>query len=171
MKDGGRIPASRRWRRTPALSGKPGRDPHRISVWLAALTSPRVACSNAIEKRAAFCRRPLLSPKFRLGGFQPILLTSGGFFAKFCKKASLEGTDFASEKIRALVGTDFGARNPCPRGHKLRKFSPLVGARISPDFLCRPRCHGSAAPSAATLAMLRRPRIHLACLPRPGAAA
>ena len=52
MKDGGRIPASRRWRRTPALSGKPGRDPHRISVWLAALTSPRVACSNAIEKRA-----------------------------------------------------------------------------------------------------------------------
>ena len=60
MKDGGRIPASRRWRRTPALSGKPGRDPHRISVWLAALTSPRVACSNAIEKRAAFCWRPLV---------------------------------------------------------------------------------------------------------------
>ena len=60
MKDVGRVPASRRWRRTPALSGKPGRDPHRISVWLAALTSPRVACSNAIEKRAAFCRRPLV---------------------------------------------------------------------------------------------------------------
>ena len=40
--------------------GKPGRDPGRITTWLAALTSPRVACSNAIEKRAAFCQRPLV---------------------------------------------------------------------------------------------------------------
>ena len=60
MKDVGRVPAPRRWWRTPAVSGKPGRDPHRISAWLAALTSPRVACSNAIEKRAAFCWRPLV---------------------------------------------------------------------------------------------------------------
>ena len=32
-------------------------------------------------------------------------------------------------------------------------------------------CPWSAAPSAAPLAMLRRPHIHLACLPHPGAAA
>ena len=56
MTDVGRVPAPRWWRRTPALSGKPGRDPHRISVWLAALMSPCVVCSNGCETRAAFCR-------------------------------------------------------------------------------------------------------------------